>query len=335
RLVCFEDFGPTVLSLAGAETLPAFMRGQPFIGPLAKGKREYVFGHRDRVDEIMDLSRSVRNRNYLYIRNFMPHLGWNQQNAWCDQGEIRDAFYDAAESGTATEAQMQYLRASRPREELYDCVADPLNLTNLADRPEQSKNIDTLRAAMDQHLRQSHDLGFVHEIDLWQVSAGSTPIQWGQDHQEYIDAARRAAMSLIRKDPQEILKHLNDPNASVRYWGCIGCRGSFPLTTELTEKLTELLEDRSAAVQIEAAGALAESDVAGAGSRNAARKKLVRLLKHSDTTVLLHAARTVELLADPHFREPMQRLADSYAEAPGDMAWFIRFSTSGYLNRLK
>ena len=62
---------------------------------------------------------------------------------------------------------------------------------------------------------------------------------------------------------------------------------------------------------------------------------LVGLLSNADQTAILYAARTIELLADPSMRQPMQKLADQFAEEPGDMAWFIRFSTSGYLSRVK
>ena len=44
-----------------------------FLGPLDTRRGEYMFGHRDRVDEIIDMARSVRSKDYLYIRNFMPH----------------------------------------------------------------------------------------------------------------------------------------------------------------------------------------------------------------------------------------------------------------------
>ena len=83
------------------------------------------------------------------------------------------------------------------------------------------------------------------------------------------------------------------------------------------------------AVQIEAAGALAKHT-----STTPPGELLRRLLQHSDQTVVLHACRTVELLADPSMRGPMQQLADRYAEEPGDLAWFIRFSSSGYLSRM-
>ena len=51
----------------------------------------------DRVDEVHDLARSVRGKRYLYIRNYMPDLGYNQPTAWPDQGEIRHEFYRLAD----------------------------------------------------------------------------------------------------------------------------------------------------------------------------------------------------------------------------------------------
>ncbi|MGB0759755.1 MAG: sulfatase family protein, partial [Rubripirellula sp.] len=118
RLVSFEDFGPTVLSLAGFDALPAHMTGRAFLGRLDASPRQYVFGHRDRVDEIMDMARSIRSQRYLYIRNYMPHLGYNQQGAWIDQADVRSEFYKLAASGKASPAQDQYLSETRPPEEL-------------------------------------------------------------------------------------------------------------------------------------------------------------------------------------------------------------------------
>jgi uncharacterized sulfatase len=66
------------------------MQGVPFLGP-EKGKpRRYVYGARDRVDEVFDLARSVRDHRYLYIRNFMPHLSYRQPSYWPEQGAIHD-----------------------------------------------------------------------------------------------------------------------------------------------------------------------------------------------------------------------------------------------------
>lgn len=62
-----------MLSLAGLE-VPKAMQGQVLLGPKAAPEAEYVYGFRDRVDEVFDLSRSIRSKDYLYIRNYLPHL---------------------------------------------------------------------------------------------------------------------------------------------------------------------------------------------------------------------------------------------------------------------
>lgn len=65
------------------------MQGKAFLGETAARPRDYVFGARDRVDEAFDLSRSVRDGRYLYIRNYMPHLSWNQPEGYSDQSVMR------------------------------------------------------------------------------------------------------------------------------------------------------------------------------------------------------------------------------------------------------
>ncbi len=330
RLVTFEDFGPTALSLVGLD-LPAYMRGQPFLGPLANAPRTYAFGHRDRVDEIIDMSRSVRSKQYLYIRNYMPHLGWNQQSAWIDQGEVRKDFYALADSGEATPAQAQYLNPRRPREELYDCQADPNNLTNLAGSSEHHAILEEMREALRRQLVESRDLGFVPEIELWRRTADTTPWEWARQADWKIDSVISAAEWVGTNAIAEINHCLKSEDAAIRYWGAVACSAATESLSEASSQLLELaLADRSVAVQIEAANALARH-----GHPEASYQKLVELIQHDDETVVLHAARTIELLGQPAYLEPMQQLADRFAEKPSDLAWFVRFTTSGYLSRQK
>lgn len=331
RLVCFEDFGPTALSLAGIETLPDFMRGKPFLGVSKAAERDCVFGHRDRVDEIIDLARSVRSKRYLLIRNFMPHLGWNQQNAWCDQAAVRQDFYALARSGEANAAQAQYLAPTRPREALYDCETDPLNLTNLIDSPEHAEIAERLGAALDRHLQESRDLGFVHEIELWKHTKDQTPMEWSSQRSEQ-DVADliQAASTVGTKHTPSIERLLDKETASERYWGTVCCAALSKLPRTLVERLKDALKDPSAAVKIQAAGALISHNE----HVDAASETLVDLLDSENETIVLHAARTVELLADPRHQPAMEAVAHTFSEAPGDIAWFIRFSTTGYLSRL-
>ena len=331
QLVCFEDFGPTVLSLAEVPELPGHMRGRPFLGPLAKNMtpRRYVFGHRDRVDEVVDMSRSVRSKDFLYIRNYMPHLGWNQTSSWTDQGEVSQEFYDLGKSTRATPAQSQFVGPHRPREALFDCRSDPLNLRNLAASASHHSTLLQLRQELDRHLDESGDLGFIPELELWRSSAVSPPMSSNISGDAHAAQRREAAARVGSGDLSKIGPLLKHDDASIRYWGAVACRAAKSLDGGLVRTLTEMLDDESYAVQIEAAGALAHHDASERGNA-----KLVSLLSDDNLTVLLHAARTLEVIGDPANREPIQALFDRFEDDPRDLAWFIRFTASGYLSRI-
>lgn len=328
RLVNFEDFGPTVLSLAGFDELPAHMTGRAFLGPLDAAPRKYVFGHRDRVDEIMDMARSIRSQNFLYIRNYMPHLGYNQQGAWIDQAEVRAEFYKLAVSGKSTPAQDQYLSRTRPPEELYDCVKDPLNLNNLAYSLEHEATVLRMRERLHRHLIETRDLGLVPELELWRHARSMPPMQWKMTAQFTPEEVLAAAELVGADDYEAIAKNLSNRDPAIRYWGAIACTAAEDLPNPILVRLRRLFDDPSKAVAIEAANAVARHT-----GDAAALKSLASWFDQDDRTAVLHAARAVELLADPRSKAAVLGLAKRYEEEPGDLAWFIRFSTSGYLAR--
>ncbi|MEX0600999.1 MAG: sulfatase, partial [Rhodothermales bacterium] len=131
RLVSFVDFPSTTLSMIGLD-VPDYMQGQVFLGPDRDAPRDRVYGARDRVDEAYDKARSVRDDRYLYIRNYNPHRSWNQPEYFSDQAPIRQAITQRAEAGNLNEDQLTYAGPSKPHEELFDVVADPHQLDNLA-----------------------------------------------------------------------------------------------------------------------------------------------------------------------------------------------------------
>ncbi|MGI9441276.1 MAG: sulfatase-like hydrolase/transferase [Rubripirellula sp.] len=328
RLVNFEDFGPTVLSLAGFDVLPAHMTGRAFLGGLDTSARQYVFGHRDRVDEIMDMARSIRSHDYLYIRNYMPHLGYNQQGAWIDKADIRGEFYKLAASGVASPAQDQYLSKTRPPEELYDCVKDPLNLNNLAYSLDHEATVMKMRKRLHQHLIETRDLGLVPELELWRHARSMPPMQWKSTEQFHPEAVLTAAELVGTDDYEAIAENLGDQDPAIRYWGAVACSAAEALPERLLEQLRQLFDDPAKAVAIEAANAVARHS-----GDAAAIEALTRWFDHDDRTVVLHAARAIELLADPRSKDAVLDLANEFQNEPGDLAWFIRFSTSGYLSR--
>ena len=154
RPVSFVDFPATILNLTG-QPIPEYMQGTPFLGPGSEEEREFVYGTRDRVDEAFDMARSVRDRRYLYVRNYMPHLSYNQPSVFSDLGEIRHSITELAASdpGSMTAPQLAYAGPFKPVEEFYDCHADPENIHNLLDgklSPEQGKALDRLIDRLDE-----------------------------------------------------------------------------------------------------------------------------------------------------------------------------------------
>ena len=344
RLVSFVDYAPTVLNLLG-QPIPEAMQGEPFLGPNNAKPRRYVYGHRDRVDEVRDLSRSVRDERYLYIRNYMPHLGYNQPTAWPDSGEIRHDFYRMTNKEKMTAAQWHFAGPTRPVEELYDCQADPQNLKNLADSEAHQKTLKRLRKAHRKHITQTVDLGFLPESEAWEMFSNKTGWELGQGGQVKMAPIHKAAAQVGMADESVLTKNLRSKNASVRYWGALGLAHHKALQIETKQLLRNALNDPSPAVRIEAANTLAR-----AGDPKPAIRALIKDLEHENLIIVTHAARTIELLGETALaaKAPMVaalkraetiRPPDTPATVvlPGDkdLAMFVAFSCRAFLDGLK
>ena len=330
RLVNFADFGPTVLSLAGMD-IPDHMQGIPFLGHADGTPHEYVYGHRDRIDEAIDMTRSVRDHRYHYTRNYMPHLGYNQQSAWPDQGEINHEFYALAR-GEMTVPQRHFAGPTKPLEELYDAETDPHSLHNLVDSPEHHEILQRMRDALSQNLIAQRDLGFIPEVEMGKQTRGTTPYDWAHTDQYDLIAHMAAAETVGSNDFEQFRTLLESPLPGVRYWGAVGYSAAPTLPVDELPVLRNALTDVSEIVQIEAASALLKH-----GLTTESLKTLTALLTHEDETVVLYAARAIELGGEnskPAYAA-MKALNDRYASVTSDPGWFIAFSTQGFLNRVQ
>lgn len=343
RLVSFVDFAPTVLSLAGL-TIPDYMQGRPFYGPHEIEPRKYVFGHRDRVDEAIDLARSVRDQRYLYIRNYMPHLSYNQPTAWPDQGEIRHEFYRLADRKTMTPAQWHFAGPTRPVEELYDCKHDPQNLHNLANDEAHAETLQRLRDALKNHLREKIDTGFVPEPMAWELVGNEPPFELarGKLQSTYLTGIE-AASAVGKVDEAAFVRSLETGEEVEQFWAAIGLAGLESISDVSRASLKKLLQTPSASVRIAVADALARH-----GSPEIAVPTLVEILDDENLTAVLYAARTIELMgtqaraAIPAMRELVDRTQEIRAsDTPAtfvlskeaDLAMFIGFSANAFLKR--
>ena len=158
ELVSWVDIAPTLLSLAGVDIPPDY-EGHVFLGPDRVLERDVCFAGRDRMDEVFDRVRVVRDSHWHYIRNFAPELPWAQWQNYMEQQPVMRVMREKWRDGTLTHAEQTFFREEKPVEELYDAHADPDCMHNLADDPAFGDIIQRMRDRLTDHLRQIHDLG--------------------------------------------------------------------------------------------------------------------------------------------------------------------------------
>jgi arylsulfatase A-like enzyme len=335
RLVSFVDFAPTALSVCGMP-IPPHMQGSAFLGTAAETPRLYVYGARDRVDEVFDLSRSVRSDRWLYIRNYFPHLSWMQPERFSDASSFRRELKALAAGGQLGVDQQAYAAPRRALEELYDSQADPQQLHNLAAVPEHRAELETLRGELRRWQLASRDVGFLTEPQVWdRIGAMLTPWELARDEPRYPLARLLNTADLVgRPDAeQEQVRLLSDRDDGIRYWAVVGLKAQQQLTAAARDALRERLADTAGVVRVEAASALAAT-----GDAERALAVLAEELRHRQPEVALQAARSLELLGErarPVLPAMRQALGRAQAEQQrNDIQMFIRFSLEAALEQL-
>ncbi len=341
RLVSFVDFPATVLNLTG-QPIPDYMQGIPFLGPDSETQRETVYGTRDRVDEVMETARSVRDKQFLYVRNYMPHLSYNQPSVFSDLGEIRNDITRAAKTDLAalTAAQRAYAGPGKPVEEFYDCIADPDNIVNLLDdelNTGQQAALKRLREAYAKTRREIRDVGALPESVMRDhVREQNAPIrdilEGKTKHAPDLDAAWTAADAVGEKDRDALVTSIKSPNAADRYWALVGMRVEFADDSALHDVAAGHLTDTAADVRIEAASWLAETSKQ---YRDRALQSLIEDTALRDWWSALRACRAIELLG-PKAEPLLPRMKELYAKhrnQPGDQSFFLAFSSGAFLDQ--
>jgi uncharacterized sulfatase len=269
RLVSFVDFAPTLLSLAGVKP-PAWMQGRAFLGEYTAAAPDYLFGFRGRMDERLDLIRSVRDARYIYIRNYMPHRPYGQHVAYMFETPttaVWKRMYDAGQ----LKAPQTYFWEPKPTEELYDLDTDRWEVHNLAGSSAHAGVLARMRAALDAHARDIRDVGFLPEYELHRDESTTTPYDRARDPRRYdFESVYRAAgQASDRRVPLAAIRPgLTHADAVVRYWSAMGVviRGADAARSARAE-LVRLLDDPEPGPRIVAAEALARFGTAADRSR--------------------------------------------------------------------
>jgi arylsulfatase A-like enzyme len=161
-LVSWTDILPTLLEIAGCNT-PEGLDGKSFRKVLyekSSKHREYIFTTHS-GDGKMNVYpiRSVRDRQYKYIRNLRPdtyHSNHSDILRKPNASSYWDSWDETAQSSPLAAAIIQKYFV-RPAEEFYDLLSDPDEQNNLIGYKANQRQIKKMRQLLDNWIKEQGD----------------------------------------------------------------------------------------------------------------------------------------------------------------------------------
>lgn len=184
--VNFADLAPTILEAAGL-AVPAEMSGRSALDVLLSDKsgrvnpaRSFTTGGLEWHGELSPQNwagRMIRDERYQYIVNYSTAPRRELQPSL----RLPDSAYEKTAQTAGEESLVvkhpdhpkvlpfvRLLVAARPAEELYDCLADPFELNNLADSPGHADVKARLKAQLEAYQRQTKDPRITGDMVLFE-----------------------------------------------------------------------------------------------------------------------------------------------------------------------
>ncbi|MFC2125933.1 sulfatase-like hydrolase/transferase [Bacteroidota bacterium] len=318
-LISFIDFAPSVLSLAGVN-IPDHMQGNVFAGENTAANREYIFGARSRADDMYEMSRAIRNKDFIYIRHFMPHLPYIQPGIiFADQKWSFRELRKMHEAGTLP-PESEEMWHPKPAEELYDLRNDPDELTNIADQEEYQDIKTELHRELNKWMVDTRDVGLLFEPEYMIRGASSTPYEMAQDPDQFnVESILQAAEKVGLADIESLMEDLKNEDSGVRFWAAMGITEKGEAGQQAIEGLKSVLDDPSPSVSIQAAEALCQL-----GACEIALPYLEKWVKDERPWLALQAARSLQLIgenAKPLVPVMFEVLESTLGEPGGRLKW--------------
>ena len=329
ELVNFIDFPPTVLSLIGIDP-PKYMQGNPFLGQYRKNSNDHVISIRDRRDEVLMFSRSIRTDKYHYIRNFLPHRPRMQRNFYSEITPIRQELRRLDKLGLLQPNEDWLMEDSIPVDELYDTEDDPHELINLAHEEEYQEIMELLKSNLFSWMVKTKDLGLVPEHEMIEQSKGNAPYDTFSknfDPEPILDLVDK-----VGRGKQHINAFnfaLQSKNPIYRYWGATGLAALGQNAIESKELLQSTLNDTVPYVRFAASEAICNIGYPAQGvetlSKGLDSESIVNQLHASQ---ILMAVRENATFALPEIKTAIDNLykigADESQSYDKHRAWYTR-----------
>ena len=237
------------------------------------------------------MSRSVRDEQYRYIKNYMPYRTYGQRVEYLWRAPSMPSWENAYLAGDCDEIQGIFWN-TKPSEELYDTENDPWEVNNLAADPEYQDVLKRMRRANTEWMLDTKDAGFIPEADMTRrageltrydyMRSGDVPLK------KLIDAAEIAS-EVDLKNQDILLKYLKDEDSGIRYWGATGLLILGDGAVASKDALIKALSDESPNVVVVAAEALYKM-----GVKKQAVEALIKILEIPEDKAQFHALNAIK-----------------------------------------
>jgi len=206
------------------------------------------------MDERYDMMRSVMDSRWLYIRNFRPDIAFVQPLEYMFKARGYQSWARMAAGRKLTPATAQFW-GEKPTEELYDMEGDPDNVTNLAAEPAHRATLEKMRAALRQRMIAINDNGLLPEGSALEgYDASRVAGAWS------VERTLDIALLASERNPANLpafIEGLGDASEPIRWWAAQGCAMLNEMAAPAEAALRQRLADKSGAVSVAAAEALA------------------------------------------------------------------------------
>ena len=242
RPVSFIDLTATLMQLAGIEK-PAHMVGGSV---LKKEGAPYAFAHGGRMDERINLVRSVSDGHYRYTRNYMPHRPYGRRLEYLWRAPLMQSWAEEYEAGRLNPSQSAFFEP-RAAEELYDTQNDPHQLVNLAGQAGHAAKQEELSGALTAWQVEQRDAGLVPEAMLVEIDSKGLVRDYVASDAYPVEDIVELAQAAGNRDPASLglfLEQLNSGHPVKAYWAATGilllgdkARPALPAVTQALESV--------------------------------------------------------------------------------------------------
>ncbi|MEC8323366.1 MAG: sulfatase-like hydrolase/transferase [Bacteroidota bacterium] len=174
-LVNMLDLTATTLAWAGLEQPPWYEGKDLFAKDFEE--RKFVGGQKDRMDHTIDRVRTIRSKDFRYVKNYKLDRILLQPQ-YRDKMPYTKNIHQLYKSGNLSEKLAEIYFGERQPEELYEVSKDPEMIYNLARDPAYKKILNTHRKLLKKWLKKG-DMGSLEE-NPESLKANGEEKKWGE-----------------------------------------------------------------------------------------------------------------------------------------------------------